>query len=85
MKTIDLTQQKASIKDLLQLANVEPLLILSEDGHHYILEEADEFAREAKMLGKSDKFMEFLEERSKETATTPLDDLEKKLGLKSPR
>ncbi|MFQ5652699.1 MAG: hypothetical protein ACE5IY_22425 [bacterium] len=83
MKKIDLTQQELTIKDLLQLASIESLLILSEDGHQYILEEADQFEKEVAMLGKSDKFMQFLEGRSKETATTPIDDLEKKLKLKT--
>ena len=83
MKTVDLTQQKINIKDLLRLANSDSLLILSEDGHHYILEEADEFEKEVAMLGKSDKFMKFLKERSTEKATTSIDDLEKKLKLNS--
>ncbi len=83
MKTIDLTRQKINIKDLLRLANSDSLLILSEDGHQYVLEEADAFDKEVAMLGKSDKFMKFLEERSREQTTIPIDELEKKLKLKT--
>ena len=81
MRTIDLTQQTMNLIDLLRLASQDSLLILSNDGHQYVLEEADEFEREVAMLGRSDKFMKFLEERSKEEATISIDELEKKLRL----
>ncbi len=48
----------------------------------YILEEADEFEKEVAMLDESDKFIKFLEKRSKEEATISIDELEKKLKLK---
>ncbi len=81
MKTIDLTQETITIIDLLRMANQDSLLILSKDGHQYILEEADGFKKEVAMLGKSDKFKKFLEKRSKEEATISIDELEKKLEL----
>jgi len=83
MKTIDLTRQKINIKDLLRLANSDSLLIVSEDGHQYVLEEADAFDKEVAMLGESEKFINFLEVRSKEQATISIDELEKKLNLKT--
>ncbi len=83
MKTIDLRQRKVKINELLRLADSESLLILSDDGHQYILEEADAFEKEVAMLGASDKFMKFLEERSKEKSTVSIDDLEKKLKIKT--
>jgi len=79
MKTIDLRQQQLGIKDLLQLARLESLLILSEDGNHFILEEADDLEKEVVMLGKSEKFMQFLQNRSKEKASITIDQFEKKL------
>jgi hypothetical protein len=85
MKTIDLTQQKVHIKDLLRLADSESLLILSDDGHQYILEEADAFEKEVALLGGSDKFMKFLEERAKEKSAISIDGLEKKLKIKTRR
>ncbi len=81
MKTINLTQQKVSIEDLLQLAMHDSLLIVDEDGDEYILEAVDELEREIAMLGKSKKFMRFLEKRSKEKKTISIDELEKKLKL----
>ena len=81
MKTINLKHQRLKVQDLLQLAKLESLFILSEDGHHYILEEADEFDKEVAVLGESDKFMNFLSERSEEKATVSIDELEKKLNL----
>ena len=53
------------------------------DGNPYILEEADAFEKEVAILGKSEKFMKFLEERSKEEGTISIDDMEKKLKLKT--
>ena len=78
MKAIDLRQEKISLKDLLRLASLESLIIFSEDGNQYILEEADAFEKEVAILGKSEKFMKFLEERSKEEGTISIDDMEKK-------
>jgi hypothetical protein len=81
METIDLKQQKPKVKDLLQLAKLEALFILSEDDHQYIVEQADEFEQEVKLLGENQKFMSFLSKRSAEQAFTSIDELEKKLEL----
>lgn len=51
--------------------------------NQYILEEADAFEKEVAILSKSEKFMKFLEERSKEEGTISIDDMEKKLKLKT--
>ncbi len=83
MKTIDLRQEKLSINGLLQLAKLETLLILTEDGQTFILEDADAFEKEAAMLGNSKKFMKFLQKRSKAEATSTIDELEDKLKLKT--
>ena len=81
MITIDLSQGKHSINELLSLAKSETITIYSEDGKHYILEEADDFEKEIEKLGNSKKFMEFLDERSKEKESIPSSSIEKKLGI----
>jgi len=83
MRTIDLKEHELNIKDLLKLASLESLAIITEDGQTFILEEADVFEKEVAMLGKSKKFMKFLKERSKEEATLSIDELEKKLKQKT--
>lgn len=81
MITIDLRKKKHSIDELLALAKSEPLMIYDKDGKNYILEETDEFEKEVRDLGSSERFMKFLDERSKEKETIPISSITKKLGI----
>ncbi|MCR4293713.1 MAG: hypothetical protein NUV76_12650, partial [Candidatus Kuenenia sp.] len=81
MNTIDLRKKKHSIDELLTMARSEPLMICGKDGKNYVLEETDEFEKEVKELGSSEKFMAFLDERSKEKETIPISSITKKLGI----
>jgi len=51
----------------------------SAAGEDFLLEPADDFDREVAELGQSDRFLSFLEERSKETGGRSLAELKKKL------
>ena len=53
--------------------------ILTADGHAFVLEDADDFDKEVELLGKSKKFGRFLRERSREAATTSLEDYRRSL------
>jgi hypothetical protein len=53
MRTVDLTKEKHSLKELLTLAKSETLLIRSPSGEDFLLEQADEFDREVAALGSS--------------------------------
>jgi hypothetical protein len=75
MKTLDLGQQTVTVEELLQFATADSVLIRTNSGQEFILEAADEFDREVAMLGQSEKFMQFLAERSKEAGTIPLEQL----------
>jgi hypothetical protein len=66
MRTVDLSKEKYSLKELLALAKSETLLIRSPSGEDFLLEQADEFDREVAALGSSGNFMSFLDVRSKE-------------------
>jgi hypothetical protein len=79
MITLDLRQQRVTLEELLHFASSDSVLIRTDDGQEYILESADEFDREVAMLGKSEKFMQFLAERSKEKGTITLEQLKKDL------
>lgn len=46
-----------------------------------LLEEADEFEREVAALGRSEKFMQFLEERRADPERIPLAEVRKRLAL----
>ncbi|MDN3510830.1 MAG: hypothetical protein QY310_04700 [Candidatus Jettenia sp. CY-1] len=81
MITINLRKQKHSTDELLAIARNEPLMVYDKDGKNYILEETDEFEKEVKELGSSERFMKFLNEKSKEKETIPISSITKKLGI----
>ena len=79
MKTLDLAQERISVKELLKLASKGCVRIISSDGHAFVLEEADGFDKEVKQLNASKNFRRFLDERSKQPATKSLQDYGKSL------
>ena len=79
MKTLDLTKKSITLDELLELAAAGSVRILTTDGRAFVLEKADDFEKEVALLGKSKKFRRFLNERSKETATTSLEDYRRSL------
>lgn len=81
MKTVDLRNHPLTVQELLRMAQSDPLLIVSDDEHSYTLEEADEFEKEAAQLGQSERFVDFLKERSKEPGSISLEEVEKRLDL----
>ena len=81
MRTVDLRKEEHSLKELLALAKSEALLIRSASGEDYLLEQAGEFDREVATLGSSEKFMSFLDARSKEEEDIPLTEARSKRGL----
>ena len=81
MKAIDLSKGDHSLAEILTLAKSETVLIHSASGDDFLVEQADEFDREAVALGSSDKFMGFLKSRSDETKDISIDAARKKRGM----
>jgi hypothetical protein len=81
MKTVDLREGDHSLSEVLTLVKSEAVLIHSASGEDFLLEQADEFDREVASLGRSEKFMSFLDARAKETGDIPLETVRKKRGL----
>ena len=81
MKTIDMARGRHSLKEVLELARSEVVLIRSASGEDFLLEQADEFDCEAAALGSSEKFSSFLHARSKETGDLPFSEVRKRRGL----
>ena len=73
MRTLDLAREKITLKELLKVASAGSVRIVTADGRAFVLEDADDFDKEVKLLGKSKKFRRFLNERSKEPATMSLE------------
>jgi len=79
VKTLDLGQEAITLEELLKLAAAGTVRIVTADGRAFILEDASDFDREVELLGKSKKFRRFLNDRSKEPATTSLEDYRRTL------
>jgi hypothetical protein len=79
MKTLNLARKSVTLEELLRLAAAGSVRIVTADGHAFVLEDADEFDNEVRLLGRSKKFRRFLKERSKEAATTSLEDYRRSL------
>jgi hypothetical protein len=83
MKTIDLSRERLTLAELLELAKSEPVRIRAADGTDFLLEEADAFDREVATLATSERFMAFLRERSGETKESSAAEVARRLGLRS--
>jgi hypothetical protein len=73
MKIVDLQKSEPSLQHLLTMASAESVLLVTPDGKSYILEEADDFEREVEQLATSERFMQFLSGRSKETGAISIE------------
>lgn len=80
MKTLDLSRKHITVEELLKLASTGSVRIVTADGQAFILEDADDFDKEVKLLGKSTKFRRFLKERSQQPATTSWEDYRRSLN-----
>ncbi len=81
MKTINLAAHPVTVDELLHFARSEVVMLIAQDGHEYLVEEADEFETEVTRLGQSVRFMRFLEERRQEAGAISLEELERQLAV----
>ena len=79
MKTIDLRNQRIELDELLQSVGSDLVRITSKNGDEFVLEAADAFEHEVAELGRSEKFMAFLAERSAESGRRSLAEIEARL------
>ena len=75
MKTINLDKNAHSVDELLAIARREVVLLVSQNGTSFVLEEADDFELEVTQLGNSENFMKLLKERSGEKSVTSIEQL----------
>ena len=78
MKTIDLASDELTLAELLALAKSDSVLIHSATGEDFLLEPADDFDREVALLGQSERFMSFLQGRSKEAGGKSLAEIRRR-------
>jgi hypothetical protein len=79
MKTIDVPENASEINALLDQARYDDVILRTADGTQFILFE--DFAEEIRRTRKNEELMALLEERAREAATIPLEEIERELGL----
>ena len=79
MKTIDISSGLPSIKELLDMAKKESLLIKTKDGESFVISSTDEFDSEVELLRKNHKFLSMLDNFKSGDETIPIDEVEKNL------
>lgn len=81
MKTIELDQVPPEVLHLLEQARDQNLIIRLEDGSEFLVAAIDDFGDEIARTRNNPKLMKVLEERARQTATIPLDEVKRRLGL----
>jgi hypothetical protein len=81
MKTIDLPQASPDVAVLLDQARDDDLILRLGDGSEFLVVAIDDFDHEIARTRKNPKLMALLEARAQQTATIPLDEVKKRLGL----
>jgi hypothetical protein len=98
MKTVRVPVRSKTLNDLLKKARGANVLLRSESGEQFVLAkvssvqsfyvgDSDDFDEEIKMTRANKKLMKFLDKRgqqSKKGGLIPIEELEKRLGLKKP-
>ncbi len=79
MITYDLRHEALTLDELFRRAD-EPVHVITQDGQTFLIEPADDFAREVAILRQSKPFMTFLAERAKEPASISLDELDQEIN-----
>jgi hypothetical protein len=81
MKTIDLSEVSPELAHLLDEAGHEDLILRLADGSEFLIVAIDDFDQEIARTRNNPKMMALLEARAKQTATIPLDEVRKRLGM----
>jgi hypothetical protein len=82
MRTVDvMSETSPGLRELLELADEESLLLKTPDGREFILSEVDDLSHEIEQIRNNPELLAFLAERSQEKETFSLDDVKRKLGL----
>jgi hypothetical protein len=81
MKTIEVPIQATDVQHILAQARDEDIVVKTPDGEEFLVSAVDEFGHEVAKTRQNEKLMALLEERGQESATVPLTDVKRQLGL----
>jgi hypothetical protein len=82
MKTIDLSQSRRDLREVLDLAGEENLILTTPDGRQFVLAEIDDFETEIRLVREQRELMELLGQRSSSSRKLSLDEVKKDLNLR---
>jgi hypothetical protein len=82
MKTIDLSQSQRDLREVLDLAGEENLILTTPDGRQFVLAEIDDFETEIRLVREQRELMELLGQRSSSSRKLSLDEVKKDLNLR---
>ena len=72
MKTVVVTTESTSLRNLLEEASRENLILQAADGREYVLAEIDSFDREIELTRQNEALMQMLDQRGKERCAISL-------------
>ena len=81
MKTLDLSDGGHGLREVLELASEENLILSTLDGRRYVLAEIDDFDAEIRLVREHRELMAFLDQRSTATDPLTLDQVKQELNL----
>ena len=81
MRTLDISANVPSVKELLELASDDNVILRTPEGREFVIAEIDDFDRELELVRQNEELMEFLRLRSAEEKTFTLSEVREKLGL----
>jgi hypothetical protein len=81
MNVISVTASQEEVNALLDQAREEDIVLQTADGSEFIVSAVDDFDPEIARTRQNEKLMAFLEERARQPATIPLEEIERRLGL----
>ena len=81
MKTIDLSQFRGGLSEVLNLAAEKNLVLTTSDGRQFVIAEIDDFEAEVRLVRENRELMEFLRQRSAPGKTYSIEEVRAALGL----
>jgi hypothetical protein len=81
MRTVEFPHAPPDVADLLEQARQEDLIVRLADGSEFLLVAIEDFDREIERSRDNPRLMALLEARARQTATVPLEEVKRRLGL----
>ena len=81
MKTINLPHASEDVARLLDEARQDDVVVKLADGSEFILIAIDDFDQEIAKSRSNPRLMALLEQRARQSATVPLDEVKRRLAL----